>query len=205
MSVIECQECTPVELMGYMMDNYGKEWIGWEPETLWQELEITTASISTEIVRNKLQAIQVVMSGRMFWKDWITFEKICLALNSVPPRFDYIESVSPAQMAYAIVMAMKMRRHPGAGIPGKDPKFSDEVLSYIVSRSYLEGIVYLPKPLDVAQAKLNELTKLKPLAEEIENKMHDPNFEVGEDQVSIGAVRASIIMSYAFDSGRKEI
>lgn len=200
-----CQECTPLELLDHMMQHYGKEWISWEPETLWKELGITPASFESDILRNKLQAMQVILSNDLFWKDWVTFEKICLALNGIPPRFDYIEDVYPSHMAYAIMNAIKMRRYPGANTPGKDPVFSDEVLSYIAARSILEGVVFLPGPLSVAQAKLNDMTGLKLLAEEIEQKMHDPNFEIGEDPISVGAARAFAIMLYASDSGRKKL
>ena len=197
--LLNCPNCTPLELFSAATEEFGKDWFTWEPETLWSELEEDLVEQS----KNKLQAIQVVLSNNLFWKDWTTFEKICLAFNNGTPRFDAIEDVSPAQMAYAIRIAYELRRH--AQLPGKMPVFSEEVLDYIAIRSYLDGIVYLPKPLDVAQARLNDITGLKLLAEAIEKTSKDPNAELLEDPVSIGAVKSKIITAYAYSDRRKEI
>jgi hypothetical protein len=189
-------------LLDYMMTNHGKEWCSWEPETLWQVTEIEKHK-QPIFNKNKLQAIQVVMCNDLFWKEWDVFENITLAFNNIPPRFDIIEEVSPAQMAYAVRLAGNIRRYPGANTPGKDPIFSNEVKTYIATRAYLDGTVYLAEPLDFAQTTLNDLTGMSRLAKAVQEKSNDPDFEISEDPVSVGAAKVLIVKAYAFSNNRK--
>jgi hypothetical protein len=204
-SLVDDCEATPEELLDYMMKSYGKEWVGWEPETIWTVTRMDSTSDICLFNKNKLMAIKAILSNDMFWKDWITFEKCTLALNNVPPRFDILEEVSPGQMAYAVRVSYDLRRYPGANTPGRDPVFSSEVKSYVAARSYMEGIAYLPEPLDFAQSKLDSFTGEARLAESIKARLNTPEAPADETPEGIGAVRAAVIRAYAFSKKRKPI
>lgn len=200
MDLLKISEATPKELFEYMTDKYGFEWTKWEPETIWQ-----TTGAEDSYVKNKLQAIQVIVNNQMFWTEWEVFEKVTLAFNNIPPNFQVIEEVSPAQMAFAIRSAYKIRRDARCKVSGKEPVFNQEVKIYIATRAYLDGTVYLPGPLDIAQSELDRLTGQQKLAKEIEDAHRNPSLEVKEDAVSIGAIKALIVKTYAFSDERKSI
>lgn len=204
-AIIDDCEATPEQLLDFMMKSYGKEWISWEPETVWAVLRINPMSANCIFTKNKLMAMKAILSNDQFWKDWICFEKCTLALNNIPPRFDMIEEVSPAQMAYAVRVAKDLRRYPGANTPGKDPVFSLEVQNYVAARAYMEGIVYLPDPLSFAQSKLNGFTGEARLADAIRARLNDPDAMADETPEGIGAVRAAVITAYAYDKKRKPV
>lgn len=194
---------TPKELFTKLTDMYGKDWYAWEPETIWKEIELAKFyDLDTECVRSKIQAIQTIVSNDSFWKEWHVFEKICLAFNNITPKFDIIEDVSPAQMAYGMRMANEIRG--SAYLPGKAPSYSVEVKIYIATRCYLDGLVYIPKPLDIAQKHLNEITQMPELAAHIEAYAMQIDAKIEENAVSIGAIKAKIISSYAYSDKRKE-
>jgi hypothetical protein len=133
------------------------------------------------------------------------FEKVTLAFNNIPPRFTSMEDVSPAQMAYAVRVAYKIRRDPNIKLPGKDPSFSSEVKLYIAARAYMDGTVYLAEPLHVMQSELNKMTGMSKLAKEISDASNNPSLTIEETSVSIGAVKALIVKAYAFSDARKPI
>ena len=205
MSILQEPEATPLELLEYMNLQFDKDWIYWEPETIFQQMDWSSVDQSS-YNKNKINAIKVVLNNDTFWKDWVVFEKTTLAFNNVPPNFTVIEEVSPAQMAYAIRVAYQMRRVPKMNTPGKDPAFSKEVSYYVATRCYMDGVVYLPEPLSFAQSSLNELTKMAPLAKEIQIASNNPEFELSEESpASVGAMKTRLIKHYAYSDKRKAI
>lgn len=204
MQILNEPEATPLELVDYMVMHHGKDWVNWEPETIWQILDVDRYEQSV-YNKNKLQALQMVLSNSLFWKDWLAFEKCVLAFNNVPPRFDVIESVSPAQMAYAIRIARQVRKIETTKQSGRLPAFDVEVKKYIAIRSYLDGLIYLPEPLDFAQNELDKLTGLGRHADTVKAATNNPKFEIEEDPISIGAAKAMIVRSYAYSDSRKAI
>ena len=201
------QECdaTPFELLELLMTKFGREWIEWEPETLWTITRIDDTTDMCMYNKNKIMAMKTILSNDLFWKQWHIFEKCVLALNNVPPRFDVMEEVTPAQMAYAVRVAYELRAYPGANTPGKDPVFAPEVKAYVAARAHLEGLVYLPEPLDFAQAKLDEMSGEAKLVDRIKARLNDPDGAADETPEGIGAVRAAVIKAYAYSKKRKPL
>lgn len=204
MSIVNEPEATPLELLDYLMAVFGKDWIYWEPETLWKHIDLSKVE-QPAYNKNKIHAMRVILNNDTFWKDWVVFEKVTLALNGLPPDFNIVEEVSPAHMAFAIRIAYQLRRYPGLNTPGKDPIFSSEVKKYIAARCFLDGTVYLPEPLSFAQAALNDMTGMNKLALEIESASNNPDYEIEEDPISVGAVKTKLIRHYAYSDRRKAI
>ena len=197
------QEATPLELMQALMDRWGKQWISWEPETVWRNIWAAKPDEMPLVNREKIMAIKGILASDGFWKDWGVFEKTTLALNNIPPRFDILEHVYPSQMAYAVRVASDLIRFPGATKAGKERIFSSEVKSYIAGRAFLEGVVYLPDPLTFAQAKLDDMSGEGKLAKAIAVRANTPEATLDETPEGIGAMRAIMIRHYAFDNHRK--
>jgi len=124
----------------------GKEWILWEPETLWAEIK--RLSTLTEPLKTKIQAVKTLLTTDAFWRDHLAFEKVVMGLNGSQAIFDSYQHPSPAMIARAIVQASEVRKGT----------FSDEVLKYIAAVAFEAGFLVLPEPLDVAQESLDEMT-----------------------------------------------
>ncbi len=126
-----------------------KDWVLWEPETLWAEVRRATGAAPSEILKGKIQGIKTLLTTDAFWRDHLAFEKVVVALNNRVPTFDQYQHPSPAMIALAIAEAATIR----------EGKYSDEVLRYIATVCFNDGFVVLPKPLDIAQESLDELTR----------------------------------------------
>lgn len=139
----------PIELIRSITAKLGPHWISWEPETLWVELKRVWRDKLPEALKDKIQAAKSLLVTNAFWRDHLAFEKVVMAFNDQVPLFDQYQNPSPAMIANAIQEASEIRRAP----------FSGEVLRYIASAAYEDGLVVLPEPLDIAQAHLDDLCR----------------------------------------------
>lgn len=139
----------PVEILRALTGKLGREWILWEPETLWVSIREAFPGPLSEVLKNKIQAVKALLTSSAFWIDHVAFEKIAVALNNHVPLFDQYQNPSPAMLANALEEAGLIR----------SARFSDEVLRYIAVVAYQDGLMVLPEPLDIAQEHLDELTR----------------------------------------------
>lgn len=168
---------TPALLLDLiMLAHFGKDWLSWEPATVRETL--VRAGLATEqdvdIVFEKTMAVQVLHACDIFWENWGAFEKICLALLGKDIDPQRLQPLTIEDMARAITIAQSL---PGL----RNKTFSDEVLGYVAakvrasaghdaieSRIGLDGLVYLPPPLEAAQPFLDRLQPVSaPLAPQI--------------------------------------
>lgn len=138
----------PIEIVRALTRKLGREWILWEPETLWPEIRRIFGVALTEPLKAKIQATKALLVTDAFWRDHLAFEKVVMAFNNHTPLFDAYQNPSPAEIANALEEASKIR----------SGRFSDEVLRYVAVSCYQDGLILLPEPLDVAQEHLDELT-----------------------------------------------
>lgn len=138
----------PIDLIRSLTGKLGKEWVLWEPETLWAAVKDAFGVAPPDLLKNKIQAAKSLLTSNGFWADHLAFEKVTMAFNNHVPLFDQYQNPSPAMMANAIEEAGKIRK----------AEFSDEVLRFIAVAAYQDGLMLLPEPLDVAQEHLDELT-----------------------------------------------
>jgi hypothetical protein len=131
------------------MHAIGREWVLWEPETIWSEAKRVFSSPLSELSKSKIEAVKTLLVSNAFWADHLVFEKVCVALNDAQPVFDQYQHPSPAMLALAVAEAATIRK----------ASFSDEVLGYMAAVCFDAGLIVLPKPLDVAQEALDELTR----------------------------------------------
>lgn len=132
-----------------MAGNFGKDWVTWEPETLWEMLSRIGGSNLPQILRDKLQALKTMHSGDYFWEDEGIFEKICLALNGIEPDFEDRQYLNVSQIAKAVTISSKI----------KSAMFSDEVAAHVAAKAHQEGFIALPTVLAFAQPALSSLQK----------------------------------------------
>jgi hypothetical protein len=131
-----------------MLSSFGKDWLEWEPETLWQALEPINGGVISQENKDKIQAVKTLHVTDAFWEDMHAFEKMGLALNGIHVVFNLMQDFTTEQIAKAVVISSRIK----TGIP-----FSEDVKAYVGTKAHEEGFVYLPPILEFAQPYLNKL------------------------------------------------
>jgi len=137
----------PLRCVACMTEDYGKEWLEWEPETLWETIRKDYQTYPNEETKNKLMAVKAVMANDYFWQEWDVFEKVCSAFNGRIPNFGNMEDLSIAELALGAQLVSKLKKR----------SFKNEVQAYVASRAHEEGYVMLPEVLSFAQGYLDDL------------------------------------------------
>tara|TARA_B100001250_G_scaffold414436_1_gene452819 strand:- start:1661 stop:2302 length:642 start_codon:yes stop_codon:yes gene_type:complete len=129
----------PLLLDLLMVKEFGPEYLSWEPETCWAEIKLTWNTTISENSRNKLQAVRTCHVSDQPYESWNVFEKVCMALAGVSPRFDLVQRVSPHVMALALDIMGQV----------KDKKaVSKEVYRYVGAALLDDGMAFGPGPLE---------------------------------------------------------
>lgn len=140
-------DVSPIEYANAMTKAYGKEWLSWEPETLWETIRKDWQTYPNPEGKNKLMAIKALMANDYFWQEWEVFEKVCSAFNDRIPHFGRMEDLSVAELALGVQLASQLKRR----------SFDNEVKAYVASRAHEDGYVMLPEVLSFAQDYLDTL------------------------------------------------
>ena len=154
----------PVHLANQMNAKYGRGWLDWEPETLWETIRKDWLTYPNEESKNKLMAIKVLMASESFWNDWEVFEKICIAFNDRVPNFHVMDDLSTAELTLAVRLASKLKKR----------SFGSEVQAYVASEGSEDGYILLPEDLAFAQEKLDFLMQGTP-GEALKEELKDRN------------------------------
>jgi hypothetical protein len=170
-----------------LSDKYNREWLSWEPETLWQTIELDFGTNIHPIVKEKIHAAKALLLVDDFWKEWDIFENIVKALNTQIPNFTLLEGCSPGEMAWAVKESNRLRQH----------QFSEEVISYIQVNCEINGLLVFPEELTFAQGEMDE--QQKKILEIWKEKSGDKDFEIAEDVTGIQLARLNSIRHYVAD------
>jgi len=131
----------PIALTLSLSNRYGKEWVNWEPETLW--ITLARAGIQPSAhTRAKIQAVRTMLGSTWFFDRWEVFQLCCQAVNNNLPNFEICRPATVPQLFHAVWAAEQIC---------PKTEYSDEVRRWIAACALSEGVVYLPPPLDFAQ------------------------------------------------------
>ncbi len=125
-----------------LIKKYDREWLEWEPETLWQTILLDFKFDMGDHQNDKINAAKNLFLTDSFWTDWVTFEKTALSFNGTSPDFFQVQVPSPGQMAWAASEAEMMR--PGT-------PYSEEVAKYVELACKEDGYILFPDELEFAQ------------------------------------------------------
>ena len=134
----------PVVIDFALLKAFGIEWLAWESETIWQEVQRIFKSQISEIARSKVQAIKSLHVSGLPWEKWQVFEKVIQGLNNNVPRWDIMQAPSLEQL-YAGIDIMNQIRHVD---------FSDEVKLYMAGAVLNGEVCFVPPPLDFIQVEV---------------------------------------------------
>ena len=123
----------PLVLNLILIKEFGPEYLGWEPETLWLEIDRSWGTTVSDINKNKIQAIRTCHTTDQPYERWEVFEAVCSGLLGLPPRFDLIQKSAPHKAAYAIEVMSQIK---------DKKKFSDEVFKYVAANMLDAGMAY---------------------------------------------------------------
>jgi hypothetical protein len=141
------QDTHPTVLDFAMLKSFGAEWVEWDAETLWQEIERVFNAKVSSTNRSKLRSVQVLHRQDLPWTSWHVFEKIIQALNGTPPNFEVMQ-IPTLEYLYAGVDMMDSFR--------KERPFSDEVRLYMAGVVLHENVFFVPAPLDFIQLEVSQ-------------------------------------------------
>lgn len=126
----------PLVLDLIMLRKFGSEYLGWEPATLWTEVQRTWGHLSTD-AKVKIQAVRTAKLTYRPWRQWDVFEKVCNGFAGIAPTPE-IQMCSPGNAAIAAEIM---------GHIYEDQKLSAEVLRYLAACFHHEGYAFAPPPL----------------------------------------------------------
>lgn len=175
-----------------------EEWMTWEPETVWSELEAVLGIDVDEISRatkNKIMAYRMAHNSSAPWEDWHVFLNTALAMNGVVPNTDTAQVISPSQVAWAVAKLTEI--HP-------DWKFSESVRAIAAVMLYNDGVCWVPGLLgDIVNDHLFHLQRhyealpdfVRGLAENYVDNMDKANVE-GDSAADIHTARIKAMEQY---------
>lgn len=99
----------------------GPDWAEWDPDTLWLEIANAFGTRPSDPVRDKLNALRIVLTTSNFWNEYLVFEKVVIAFNDRMVDPEYIQVCRPEELAYGLEAAHQVL----------DKKFSNEVVMYV--------------------------------------------------------------------------
>ena len=188
------QDSHPLLLDLIMIREFGSEYLGWEPETCWQEINLTFGTSISEVNKNKLQAVRSCHVTDTPYEEWHIFEKVSLALNSLIPKFDVVQKVNPHMCA----VTFESMGHI------KSSKMSEEVLKYVASSLLNDGVVFAPGPLEPCNENIRRFAssasqeKVRRLIKE----NRSPTFD-GTEELDVQVAKSRSILDYVeYDSKR---
>lgn len=160
-----------------LFGKYGGAWLEWDPQTLWMEIEEDFRAKVSDEVRDKINALRILLTTRNFWNDYAVFEKVVIAFNDRYVDPEHIQVCLPEELGYGLTVANSIVVHP----------FDREIKVYI--QACCEGTGLLVYHRSFAFAQPPYTGELKALAQEIrkvwdierftqitipEHQQHDP-------------------------------
>jgi hypothetical protein len=130
----------PILLLRDLTRTYGKDWLSWEPETIWSEVK-DDESLKEEIPRvnkDKVMAVRTAVKTDLPWKHLAVFENVALAFAGLVPRFDVMQPLEPYQIALGVDVLYQI--HPGID-------YDYDVRGYIAALLVHDGMSWAPPEL----------------------------------------------------------
>lgn len=132
----------------------GKEYIDWEPEAIWLELNDQGANLP-QINRDKLQAVITLVNTQTFYWDAPVFENTAIAFSSMPVLPTAIQEATPAQLRWAIEEAGRILDERAI----EKLRFDYEPVLYAAASLHRAGFHVAPTKLEFAQSSLNDMNR----------------------------------------------
>lgn len=141
------------------------DFLSWEPESIWLELERQDVVMPVEARDRLMAAIALRLVPSFYW-DAVVFEKTCVSFDGTPAHPAILEEAAPAAMAWAVVEAAWIRERYAE----QDLRFEHEPTAYTAVVLDRAGFVITPTQLSFAQGSLDHRLLPSDLAEDVRKK-----------------------------------
>lgn len=122
---------------------FGRRWIEWEPETLWDEIRDEFRVEVSDEVRDKINALRLLMVVDNFWEEFTVFEKTIIAFNDRLVDPTYIQVCLPQELGYGLTVANSVRVKP----------FTSEIINYVRACCTQDGLLVYHRSFNFAQPR----------------------------------------------------
>lgn len=136
----------PIVIDFALLKVFGLEWLGWESETIWAEIQRAFKSQISEHARAKTQTIKSLHISNLPWEKWQVFEKVIQGLNNNIPRWNIMQAPALEQLFAGVDMMTTLRQ----------VEFTDEVKLYMAAAVLNEDVIFVPEPLSFIQAEVSQ-------------------------------------------------
>jgi hypothetical protein len=141
----------------------GPEFLAYEPETLWLELD------PTPLNRDKLMAGIALATYPSFYWDYSVFGHTVLALNDEAVFPESLPKPTLEQLVWGVFEAELILALTEDG--PITPEFGDDIAAYVAACLHAQGVIYTPENLRFAQPYLDKLISKE--AKELQAKVKD--------------------------------
>lgn len=132
-----------------MFNLFDRDWLNWEPETLWLELSRQGVSVGLGNRSQILAGRNLLLTGN-FWYDAQAFEATAVAINNDNPTYHGMEEAPICYLNWAVFEANLIHQEYEEEVL----EFDREPISYTAVQLYREGFVIPPPMLDMAADEL---------------------------------------------------
>ncbi len=152
-SVLKNDESSATALFIAMQRLFGSNsFLGWEPESIWLELDDNGVKDFPQENRDKILAVGTLIMGDAFHWDALVFEKTIVAFNNLPIVPDGIQEASPGELAWGVFEAELLSQYAG-----HNGEYDYEPTRYMAASMHRAGLALSPELLVVAQEELDKL------------------------------------------------
>ena len=187
------KETHPLILNLMLMREFGEEFMGWEPSTLWTEVRREWGNVSpSELSRNKVQAVRTIYTTDQAWERWEIFDVVAAGLLGIPPKFDLIQRSTPHRAAFCVDVMRSSR---------PEVSLSDQVERYISACLVDHGLVFAPAPIDSCNKHLIKYAEDGQQARVMEavQKNVRPSFD-GTNHDDVQVMKSMSVRDYVADA-----
>lgn len=149
------RETLGTSLLALVIDEYGTDSLGWDPETFRLQIQSDFGVELSRINMDKLMGMITAMTTNMFYQSVPAFTQIANALNNSGADFDHLEPPTAAESAWAITEITLS--DPPKQRDQYSEQFSTDVRRYLGVILTTEGILHPPDVLQIAE--LDEQTQ----------------------------------------------
>ncbi len=126
----------PILLLRDLTRGYGTDWLSWEPETVWFEVEEDeNLKEIPRVNKDKVLAVRTAVKTDLPWKRLEVFENAALAFAGLIPRFDVMQPLEPYQIALAVDVLYELQPRI---------EYDADVTGYIAALLVHDGISWAP-------------------------------------------------------------
>ncbi len=146
-SVFSNTDAHPLLLDLTLIRTFKADYLLWEPETVWHEIDKTFNTSISEVNKAKVHGLRTCHLVDRPFEAWEVFEKVAIAFNNSIPLFNVMQQPSPQSCAFTVEAMAQIR----------SKALSEEVVKYIASVFLDNGFIYAPSPLDKVNPHIETL------------------------------------------------